>query len=232
MNITFYKVLDEDGRSMHGGNCLWSLPTAESPGKWMSAIKPIICGQGYHLCRGAKHLIHWFGPVIWGVEARGEIIEADDKIVVEQARLVARVSTWNERTARLFAADCAGHVLPLFEHEYPDDNRPRKAIEATRAFARDEITAGAADAAAVAVRSVIYANFAFEPITYAAGAAQSAADSAAAAARSWADVDTAAWAAAVDARCATKFAAHNAEDNNEYKWQIERLTQYLRGEVG
>ena len=38
----------------------------------------------------------------------------------------------------LWAADCAEHVLPLFERERPDDDRPRRAIEAGRAWARGE----------------------------------------------------------------------------------------------
>jgi hypothetical protein len=38
-----------------------------------------------------------------------------------------------------WAADCAEHVLPLFEAMRPSDPRPRKAIEAARAWARGEI---------------------------------------------------------------------------------------------
>lgn len=36
----------------------------------------------------------------------------------------------------LWATDCAEHVLAYFEKEYPEDNRPRKAIEAGRAWVR------------------------------------------------------------------------------------------------
>jgi hypothetical protein len=36
----------------------------------------------------------------------------------------------------IWAADCAERVLPYFEGKYPDDTRPRKAIEATREWAR------------------------------------------------------------------------------------------------
>ncbi len=39
----------------------------------------------------------------------------------------------------LWAADCAEHVLPLFEHARPDDRRPREAIAATRAWVRGEL---------------------------------------------------------------------------------------------
>jgi hypothetical protein len=35
-----------------------------------------------------------------------------------------------------WAADCAERVLPYFEEKYPEDNRPRKAIEACRTWAR------------------------------------------------------------------------------------------------
>ena len=40
----------------------------------------------------------------------------------------------------IWAADCAQHVLHLFEETQPDDDRPRMAIEAARAWARGEIT--------------------------------------------------------------------------------------------
>lgn len=40
----------------------------------------------------------------------------------------------------LWAADCAQHVLPLFEAMQPDDDRPRHAIDMARAWARGEVT--------------------------------------------------------------------------------------------
>lgn len=48
-----------------------------------------------------------------------------------------------------WAADCAEHVLPLFTSIHPDDDRPRRAIEAARAWSRGEITVGEARAAAL-----------------------------------------------------------------------------------
>ncbi|MDL5156588.1 putative immunity protein [Actinomycetospora termitidis] len=39
----------------------------------------------------------------------------------------------------LWAAECAEHVLPLFEAERPDDPRPREAIEHARAWTRGEV---------------------------------------------------------------------------------------------
>ena len=46
-----------------------------------------------------------------------------------------------------WAADCAEHVLPLFTAKYPEDDRPRRAIEVARAWSRGEATVGEARAA-------------------------------------------------------------------------------------
>jgi hypothetical protein len=55
----------------------------------------------------------------------------------------------------VWAGDCAEHVLHFFEHARPGDDRPRRAIELGRAWARGEVTwweartaAGHANAAA------------------------------------------------------------------------------------
>ena len=40
-----------------------------------------------------------------------------------------------QKILAIWAADCAEHVLPYFEKKHPEDDRPRKAIEACRAWA-------------------------------------------------------------------------------------------------
>jgi hypothetical protein len=40
----------------------------------------------------------------------------------------------------LWAADCAEHVLPFFDQARPGDDRPRRAIDLGRAWARGEVT--------------------------------------------------------------------------------------------
>lgn len=47
----------------------------------------------------------------------------------------------------LWAATCAEHVLDLFEHQRPDDPRPREAIDAARAWAAGDMPMMAARAA-------------------------------------------------------------------------------------
>ncbi len=54
--------------------------------------------------------------------------------------------TLSEADRRLlagWAADCAGHVLGLFEAAAPGDDRPRRLVERARAYARGEL--GTAD---------------------------------------------------------------------------------------
>ena len=46
----------------------------------------------------------------------------------------------DHRLLAVWAADCAQHVLHLFEQAQPSDDRPRRAIEQARAWARGEIT--------------------------------------------------------------------------------------------
>ena len=73
------------------------------------------------------------------------------------------------------AADCAEAVLPLFERECPGDDRPRKAIEATRAWVRGEIGVGEARAAALAAHAAARAVRNCPPACAAARAAEHAA---------------------------------------------------------
>jgi len=42
----------------------------------------------------------------------------------------------DHKTLAIWAADCAERALPYFEEKYPEDTRPRKAIEACREWAR------------------------------------------------------------------------------------------------
>ena len=203
-----YKVTKDNGKPAHGGSGQWYLPKGKRPGKWMPKIENIQpCERGYHLCK-PEHLILWLDEEIWIAEYKGEMIEQDDKIVVQQARLVSRVETWNERNARLFAADCAEHVLLIWEEKYPNDTRPHEAIAVTRAYANGKASKGELSAARDAARSAAW-SAAGDAAWYAAWSA------------TWSAAGDAAWYAARDAaRSAAGYAA-------EKKWQTELLFDYL-----
>jgi hypothetical protein len=59
----------------------------------------------------------------------------------------------DHRTQALCAADGAEALLSLFEDALPHDDRPRKAVEAARAWARGEIRVGEARKAALAAHA-------------------------------------------------------------------------------
>lgn len=58
-----------------------------------------------------------------------------------------------QQEAALRAADEAERLLPLFEAHYPEDMRPRQAIEALRAWVRGELRVGQGRAAALAAHA-------------------------------------------------------------------------------
>jgi hypothetical protein len=70
----------------------------------------------------------------------------------------------HHRLLAQWAAECAEHVLPLFEATQPSDPRPRRAVEQARAWVRGEVTmtqaraaAGNANAAAHELGAAAYA---------------------------------------------------------------------------
>jgi hypothetical protein len=147
----YFKIL-VDGESCHGGDSVWSLPKDGEPGEWMPKLtKLVACEHGYHIVE-AHQIPQWLKEScqIFEVETSGKIINADDKHVCGKVRLVKQMQYDPKVTPRLFAADCAEHVLHFYEDEYPDDDRPRKSIEAARKFARKEIDDAAWDAARAA----------------------------------------------------------------------------------
>ena len=206
--MTLYKVLGPNAESIHGGSGSWHKPSGKRPGRWMPAIAdPECCERGYHLVE-IDAVVQWLTAdcTIWEAEGRGAShTDGSGKTAYAQARLLRRVPL-NERDMRLFAADCAEHVVRLFEAQCPDDDRPRQAIDAARAFARGEIGR--------------------EELSAAQAAAQAAARAAA-----WTAAQAAAWTAArTAARTAAQTAAQTAAWTAERKWQGERLATYLDAE--
>ena len=130
-----------------------------------------------------------------------------------------------ETFSRLLACDYAEHVLPIFETQYPDDDRPRKAIAVSRRHAHGEATDAELSAARAAWNAVwADARDAARAAGAAAWAAWHAAGAAGAAA--WAAWH-AAWAAGAAAWYAAEAAARDAAWHAECTWQEARLRELL-----
>ena len=132
----------------------------------------------------------------------------------------------DHRTLAIWAADCAERVLPYFEERYPDDNRPRKAIEALRTWVQTGVFRMAdirrdALAAHAAAREVEEYN----PARSAARAAGQA--------LATAHVPRHALAAAIYAATAVRDAATSSDAEaatvREREWQYQRLVELGRG---
>lgn len=103
-----YKVLI-DGRSPFT-SWRWPLPEAGKPGEWVQASGPVaLCANGIHAST-VDQLPPWLGPEIWTIELDGEMLETDAALVASRARLLARVTSWNQSARNAFAEACAGRA--------------------------------------------------------------------------------------------------------------------------
>jgi hypothetical protein len=57
-------------------------------------------------------------------------------IYAEPLQIMKKYDKQDQKLMATWAADCAERVLPFFEKAYPQDDRPRKAIEACRTWVR------------------------------------------------------------------------------------------------
>ena len=204
--MTYYKVTAKDGRAFHGGSGKWPLPSGKRPGKFLTVKGEIrACSRGLHFCR-EDQLVEWLGPVVWEFEPRGEIVDAGNKLVCSKGRLVRKCDNWNERTARLFAIDCAARTLNREKRAgRTPDKRSYDALKVARRFANGEATSAELAAAWAAARAAAWDT-----------ARDTARDAA------WAAAWAAAWNAAGAAAGAAAWAA-------ERKWQTKRLMEYVEG---
>ena len=215
--VTYYKWLKPDRTTTYQG-----VKWPKRVGVWTPDATPVMCTSGWHLATHQGIADHArTGSVLWIAEGRGEFVAAGDKVAFSSARLVSQVGTLTQIIAVQWAAECAKRVLRHYEDRYPEDKRPREAIQAALKWAKDPTEANrvAANAAAYAANA---ANAAATPPPtpppppptpptpppYAANAAAyAAADAAAYAAYAAYDAADAAATAAADADAAARRSA-------------------------
>ena len=122
----------------------------------------------------------------------------------------------------LWAASCAEHVLERFEAARPEDSRPRRAVEAARAWARGELTMSQARAAGG--HAMAAAADLSGPARHAAYAAGQAAVVAHVAAH---DLGAAAYAIKA-ARAAAPAGEADSAGRLECRWQRDQLPEAIR----
>ena len=209
-----FKVLNEDGTPCNGGSGRWNLPTRNEDGTWTSGEwmpeilgELVPCENGYHFAVDV-HILEWLGPAIYEAEIVGDYIDADNKRVARQSRLLRRFDAWNKRIARLFAVWCARQTLAIVPNPDP---RSIAACDVAERYANGQATDEELNAAWAAAWDA-----ARDAATAAArdAAWDAARDATRAAARD------AAWAAARDA---TRDAAWDAAGDAQYQHLMEMI---------
>jgi hypothetical protein len=94
-----------------------------------------------------------YNPILW--ECKGKVVVSDYGKVGCFSLLVTKrlpapawsISKNKNRVRAMFAILCAEAVLDVYETAYPQDDRPRKAIEAAKEYVKNPSAHAAADAA-------------------------------------------------------------------------------------
>jgi len=154
-------------------------------------------------------------------EVRKSVSEILDKPFTE--RIDHQIFKPDQKILALWAADCAERVLPYFEDIRPDDDRPRKAIEECREWARTGVfhmavirrASLSAHAAAKEVKENDAACFAAHATGQAVGTAH---------------VNTHALGSSIYSIRAVVAYTGNIDDGlvKEREWQLERLRTYAK----
>ncbi len=152
--------------------------------------------------------------VLAQVEIRGAAIVSDDKVTAQEMRIV-KAWKWENEDSVAMAIYAAERVIEYYEKEYPNDTRPRQAIDAAKSWLVNPTRAAYAAAYAsyaAAADAAAYASYAAYAAAYASDAAYAAAYAsyAAHAADAASDASYAAAYAAHAAHAADAYAAHAA----------------------
>lgn len=213
--MLFFKFLTKDNHGSLSG-FKWPVPVGGFPGEWVEVEGELVmCNNGIHVCEW-KDVFAWLDARMYLVEVGGECVSCDNKLAFRRARLVHRVESWNDRTARLFAADCAERAARCWVPVDALDWNPADTIDVVRRFANGDATQQELE---VERRTADGLTRTFGPLSYA---------------NDWA-VRACAMAAETDAHAPgrTAFAALMLADDcaAETKWQLARLDHYVGDEL-
>ena len=128
--IKGYKFIQSDMSSRNGGT-KWII------GKWKRHDGGIeMCAKGFHACETAyQSLSYVYGDKWFIVEARGNILKDTNKFVASEMRLIKEIDV--KKVLVPFACIVAKRSLANFEKKYPNDKRPREAIDAALKYAKN-----------------------------------------------------------------------------------------------
>ena len=162
--MKLFKLVEKD-YTTYNKSMTWEIGRTNSVPK---TVNPQLCSSDVIHCYKNLNLGLLLNPIHANIknpiilECTGEIVVEDyGKQGVFQLTPIKEIRTpaWvkNNNVRVLFAIFCAESVLDLFEKKYPNDDRPRKAIEATKEYLKNPIEKNAAHAAAYAYAAYAHA---------------------------------------------------------------------------
>ena len=157
MKTKRYKFLRE-GLKSNSGDIVWKI------GEWQKHDGQLsMCENGFHCSKQPYDAFSYVqGEILAEVEVRGKHLTDDNKECWEKMRII-KTWKWQKNDSILFSIFAARLVLKIYEDRYPDDIRPREAIEAAEAWQKcpcekhRNATAYAAADAAYAAADAAYA---------------------------------------------------------------------------
>lgn len=206
--VTRYKFLRE-GLVSHYGTKTWRI------GEWYHEDEISLCNKGFHAsARIVDALGYVQGAVLTVVECGGDRqVDSDKTKEVFQDMRVVKAYAWTKEDSVALSIYAAEQVIGIYEKEYLNDDRPRKAIEAAKNWLKNPTADSAARSAAYAASAVRAA--------YSAASAASAAYHAAYSAAYAASAASAAYHAASAVRAARSAAIKKRID----KWLLARISK-------
>ena len=172
-----YKFLRE-GLKSNSGDCTWKV------GEWKKhSGKVSLCNSGFHCSKEISQAFSFVqGEILAEVEVKGSNEIQDDKEVYSEMHII-RAWKWQKKDSVALSIFAAEICIEAFEKVYPDDKRPREAIEAAKKWLADptkENESAALSARSAAESARLSARSAAESAAESArSAAESAAESAA-----------------------------------------------------
>jgi len=132
--VKAYHFLREDMTAGSGNEPPWTVGETRRMNGKLS-----LCERGYHSSpTPADALRYPLGPILCLVEVSEPVMRDKTKQVSASRTLLKAVDVL--RTLHEQACRIARDVLPIWERRYPQDMRPRRAIEAKEAWLRGELS--------------------------------------------------------------------------------------------
>ena len=121
-----YKFLRE-GLKSSSGDCTWVV------GEWKKYDGEVsLCNSGFHCSKEMRQAFSFVqGEILAEVEVQGKNEIQDDKEVYSEMRIV-RAWKWQKKDSVALSIFAAELCIAEFEKVYPNDKRPREAVEAAK----------------------------------------------------------------------------------------------------